>query len=303
MDKDDLIKKWLKDELTDSEKETFSKLDDAELNEYIIDNAHYFKASHFSELDNFNSFSTQYKSTKGLVKKLNWFNPFLKIASVIVIGLGIYLTFFTSTNTYIETLASEKTVMELPDHSKVELNALSSIEFNTKDWKDNRVLKLNGEAYFVVAKGKTFDVKTNSGIVTVVGTQFNVKQRDNYFEVKCFEGVVKVISDTISRKLLAGDTYQILNGKFTEGKTLESLPRWKENISDFDAIPLKEVLLELERQYNIQVSFKNVDSNRLFTGAFVHNNLDNALIAITQPMNMTYELSSSNLVIIHGKKK
>jgi hypothetical protein len=40
----------------------------------------------------------------------------------------------------------------------------------------------------------------------------------------------------------------------------------------------------------------------LFTGEFVHNNLENALIAITQPMNMTYELSSSNLVIIHGKE-
>ncbi|MCF8272720.1 MAG: FecR family protein [Flavobacteriaceae bacterium] len=303
MDKDCLIEKWLKDELTDSEKELFNKLEDAKINEYIIENAHHFKASHFSKLDDFNSFKTHYKSTKAPVKKLNWFSPFLKIASIIVIGLGVYFSFFTNTITHIETLASNKTVIELPDHSKVELNALSSIEFNTKDWEDNRALKLNGEAYFIVAKGKIFDVKTNSGIVTVVGTQFNVKQRNNYFEVTCFEGVVKVTSDTITRKLLAGDTYRILNGKFTEGKTLASEPRWRENMSDFEAIPFKEVLLELERQYNIQVSFKNIDSSRLFTGTFSHNNLENALIAITQPMNMTYELSSPNLVIIHGKKK
>ncbi len=302
MDKDYLIEKWLKDALNDAEKEMFSKLDDAQLNEYIIENAQHFKASHVSKSDDFNTFKTQYKSSKTPVRKLNGFRSLLKIASVVVIGLGIYFAFFSNTSTYVETLAGEKSAIELPDHSKVELNALSSIEFNTRNWDNNRFLKLDGEAYFRVAKGKTFDVKTKSGTVTVVGTQFNVKQRDNYFEVKCFEGIVRVTSDTITRKLLAGDVYQILNGKFTQGKIVASAPKWRENRSEFEAIPIKEVLSELERQYNIQVTFKNINTNRLFTGEFVHNNLENALIAITLPMNMTYELSSSNLVIIHGKE-
>lgn len=302
MDKDSLIEKWLKEELNEAEKEMFNKLDDAQLSKYIVENAQHFKASHFSKSDDFNTFKTQYKSLKTPVKKSNWFNPLLKIASVVVIGLGVYFTFFSNTSTHIETLAGEKSAIELPDHSKVELNALSSIEFNTKNWEENRFLKLEGEAYFVVAKGKTFDVQTESGTVTVVGTQFNVKQRDNYFEVKCFEGIVKVTSDTITRKLLAGDTYQILNGKFTQGKLVASTPKWRENRSEFKAIPIKEVLSELERQYNIQVTFKNINTNRLFTGEFVHDNLENALIAITLPMNITYEMSSSNLVIIHEKE-
>lgn len=302
MDKDSLMEKWLKEALNDAEKEMFSKLDDAKLSEYIIENAQHFKASHVSKSDDFNTFKTRYKSSKKSVKNLNGFSPLLKIASVVVIGLSIYFAFFSNTPTHIETLAGEKSAIELPDHSKVELNALSSIEFNTRNWDDNRFLKLDGEAYFRVAKGKTFDVQTESGIVTVVGTQFNVKQRENYFEVRCFEGIVKVTSDTITRKLLAGDVYQILNGKFTQGKIVASAPKWRENRSEFEAIPIKEVLSELERQYNIQVTFKNINTNRLFTGEFVHNNLENALIAITLPMNMTYELSSSNLVIIHGKE-
>ncbi len=302
MNKEHLIEKWLKDELNDSEKELFSSLDDAELNENIIDNAKHFKASHFYKLKDFNTFKAQYQSLKTPVKKINWLNPLLKIASVILIGLGVYFAFFSNPLTHIETLAGEKSTIVLPDHSKVELNALSSIEYNTKNWDDKRYLELHGEAFFVVSKGKTFDVKTESGTVTVVGTQFNVKQRDNYFEVKCFEGIVKVTSDTITRKLLAGDTYQILNGKFTQGKIAASAPKWIDNWSEFEAMPIKEVFSELERQYNVQVTFRNIDTNRLFTGGFVHNNLENALIAITQPMNITYELSSSNLVIIHGKK-
>ncbi|GAA3653950.1 FecR family protein [Flavivirga jejuensis] len=302
MEKDYLIETWLKGDLTVAEKEAFSKLDDALFNQYIVDTAQHFKASHFSKVNDFKTFNQRYHSEKTFVKKLYWLPPLLKIASVIIIGLGIYFSFFFNTLTHIETLASEKTIIELPDHSKVELNALTRVTFNAENWNKKRELKLEGEAFFKVAKGRVFDVKTHDGIVTVVGTQFNVKQRAHYFEVKCFEGIVKVTSDTIVRVLHAGDVFQVLNGTFSERKTKASTPRWPHNISNFETIPFKEVLMELERQYNIQVIYKGIDANRLFTGGFEHNKLENALISITQPMNMTFELRSSNLVILHEKE-
>ncbi|MDO5969810.1 FecR family protein [Flavivirga aquimarina] len=302
MDEDYLLEKWLKGDLTDAEKEAFSKLDDAQFNQYIIDAAQHFKVSHFSEVDNFETFKQRYNSHKTSVKKLHWVYPLLKIASIVIIGLGIYFAFFFNKLTYIETMASEKTIIELPDHSKVELNALTKVWFNAEDWNEKRALELEGEAFFKVAKGNVFDVITQDGTVTVVGTQFNVKQRDHYFEVKCFEGIVKVTSDTITRQLHAGDVFQILYGKFSETKTRVSSPKWTHNISNFEAIPFKVVLAELERQYNIKVTCKGIDANRLFTGGFVHDELQDALISITQPMNMTFELRASNLVIIHGKE-
>src|SRR5690606_5060703 len=301
MENEILIKKWLNDELDDSEKEAFSKLDDFEINQAIVNNAEYFKASHFSEIDSFNTFKKRYTSHKKPVKKLQWLNPLLKIASVLVIAFGLYFTIFQNNVTQVETLAGEKITVALPDGSQVILNALSSIEYKKK-WDKERSLKLDGEAYFKVAKGKKFDVITESGVVTVVGTQFNVKQRANFFEVKCFEGRVSVVSDTIKRLLLPGQTYRILNQKFSEGTTTAAAPKWAGNMSDFESVPIKEVLAEVERQYNIKITNKNVDVDRLFTGGFVHDNLENALISITQPMNMTYELSSSNQVIIRGKK-
>ena len=100
-----------------------------------------------------------------------------------------------------------------------------------------------------------------------------------------------------------GDAYQILNGEYIERKTTSRAPLWIENKSIFEAIPLKEVLAELERQYNIEITYKNINTKRLFTGGFVHDNLENALIAVTKPMNLTYELSSSNLVILHGENQ
>lgn len=302
MDKDYLIKKWLNNELNEVEKEAFNTLEDAEFNEYIINNAQHFKASNFYKIDDFETFKAKYKASKKPIKKLNWNNPLLKIACVLAISIGVYFYLFSNSITQIQTVAGEKATVTLPDQSKVELNVLSSITYDATNWKNNRSLNLEGEAYFMVSKGKSFDVKTKHGIVTVVGTQFNVKERDTYFEVKCFEGMVKVSSNTITKKLVAGETFQILNGKLTQGKMLKSALKWRKNRSVFEAIPISNVFAELERQYNIKVICKNTDTTRLFTGEFVNNNLENALIAITQPMNITYELSSSNLVIIHGKK-
>lgn len=303
MEKEILIKKWLNNELNDSEKEAFGKFDDFEINQAIVDNAEYFKALNFSEIENFENFKKRYNFQKKPVRKLQWVNPLLKIAGVLVIAFGLYFTLFHNKLTQVETAAGEKITAILPDSSQVLLNALSSIEYNPEKWNEKRALHLEGEAYFKVAKGKKFDVVTESGVVTVVGTQFNVKQRANFFEVKCFEGKVSVLSDTIERMLHPGQTFRISNQKFSEGITTAATPKWAANMSDFEAVPFKEVLAELERQYNIKITNKNVNVDRLFTGGFVHDDLENALISITQPMNMTYELSSSNQVIIRGKNK
>lgn len=299
MIEDDLLKKWLNNELTGAEKEAFSKRDDYAINQKIIDNASHFKASEFSKVDNFETFKNTYKN-RPKVKSLNWMRPLLRIASVVVIAFGIYFTLFNNDLTQEHTLASEKTTISLPDLSEVVLNADSKITYDANSWDSERHLTLKGEAYFKVAKGKTFDVVTERGVVTVVGTEFNVKTRNNYFEVICYEGIVKVTSDTITRQLLAGDTYRILNKTFSEDKTADVAPQWTSNKSRFKAIPIANVIDELERQYNIKVSFKSVDTTRLFTGVFTHNNLENALSAITQPMNLTFEISSSNQVLIHG---
>lgn len=303
MDNHDLIEKWLNNDLTEAETKVFMQMEDYELNKAIIENAKYFKASEISKIEDFNAFKMRYNSQKTSTKKLYNLNTFLKIAAILVVAFGVYFLFFVNNLVQVETLASQKTAIELPDHSQVTLNALSEIEYNKQDWKDNRVVYLDGEAFFKVTKGKTFDVITKNGKITVVGTQFNVKQRDKYFEVNCFEGTVVVSSNGIDKTLNKGDTYQILNGKYIEGQTDMISPEWLSNKSVFEAIPFKEVLAEMERQYNIEITYKNINTNRLFTGGFTHDNLENALISITKPMNLSYELSSSKLVILHGENQ
>ena len=301
MTEEDLIKKWLSNKLTDAEKKAFSKREDYAINQKIIENAKHFKASEVSKVDDFETFKARYQ-VRSSVNRLKSLKHVVRIAAVLVIGLGIYFTMFMNESVVEQrTFLAEKTTINLPDLSEVILNADSEIIYDKDSWYDERQVNLKGEAYFKVAKGKTFDVITNNGVVEVIGTEFNVKARSTYFEVICYEGVVRVKLDTIARQLLAGETFRILNGKFSQDRVEDAFPQWTTNRSSFKSVPLKEAFKELERQYNIKVSFKNIDSKRLFTGGFVHNDIKDALFSITQPMNLTFEMSSSNQVLIHGK--
>ena len=244
-----------------------------------------------------------YHEEKQKTKQINWLKPLLKIASIVIITLGIYFTFFNTNQIVVQTLVSQQVTTELPDQSKVTLNAGSELTYSEKDWKNHRQLHLKGEAYFKVAKGNIFEVKTAQGLVTVVGTEFNVKQRDDYFEVQCFEGIVKVSSGNYSETLLAGDTFRLLNNEFSQDRTTVSQPEWTQNQSRFKAIPLKAVIAELQRQYDIKIIVEQVNEDRLFTGGFEYNNIENALLSVTQPMGLNYKTNETNDVIIYGNKE
>ncbi|WP_378182555.1 FecR family protein [Aquimarina sp. SS2-1] len=299
MDKEYLLKKWLsEEELTEEEMAIFKEMDDYQLHVDMIQDIQQFKASNFSKVDDFKTLEKRLQPKEVSVRKLPGLTPLLRIASVFVIAFGVYFLFFFNSNLHIQTLAIEKTTIELPDSSIVTLNSLSEIRYSEKNWDQNRKINLDGEAFFEVAKGAKFDVVTSTGTVSVLGTKFNVKQREDYFEVKCFEGVVQVKHQKKTKKLIAGDTYRLLKGVITFDKTTLQKPQWTKNISSFKAVPLREVLKELERQYNIKITIDSKESERLFTGGFIHDNLENALTSITEPLDLMYSLKASNQVII-----
>ena len=225
----------------------------------------------------------------------------LRIAAVVLVTIGLYFTIFSNTDKTVKTLAGEQSEIVLPDNSQVVVNAQSMLSYSAKRWKDNRVVDLNGEAYFKVAKGTTFDVNTPSGQVTVMGTQFNVKQRHDYFEVTCYEGSVKVSSNNRVELLKQGDVYRMIAGEYLQIKTTSKAPQWTQAISSFAKVPLAEVLAELERQYGVEVAPNGIDLDRLFTGGFTHQNLDEALTAITQPMGLEYTVESDKRVKVYAQ--
>ena len=309
MKKEDLTYKWLNDELTQDELTNFKALEDYDLNVKIVDNAKNFKTSHFYTTESFDTFKSKLNKVTEVKKetpvfKLNSYKNLYRIAAMLVIGLGLYFTMFNNSLESVQTLASQQTSFELPDESSVVLNAASKAIYSSKRWSKNRQINLEGEAYFKVAKGSKFDVVTQDGIVSVLGTQFTVKSRGSYFEVECYEGIVSVKMKDKEERLTQGKTLKILNGNLTLNTTYISEPEWLKNMSSFNSVPLEEVIKELERQYGIVIkTYDDIDINRMFTGGFVHNNLDDALLSICVPLELAYKKDSTNTILLSRKSE
>jgi len=127
---------------------------------------------------------------------------------------------------------------------------------------------------------------------------FNVKQRGNYFEVICYEGLVGVTHNAKQTTLSPGDSFLIIDGELiaTE-KENRSTPSWLNNESYFKSLPFKEVIAEFERQYNITIDSKSIDIEQLFTGSFAHEDIDLALKSITLPLHLTYSKSNNTITL------
>ena len=179
MNRDELIKKWLDNDLSSEELKAFNALDDAQELNKLSNSMRAFKAPEYDTSEVFTSIKQTIASSQ-IKPSINWTKQLLRIAAIFVIGFSLYY-YTTTLDTNISTTIAEKTSIELPDASLVTINALTDISFNKKQWQSKRTVKLNGEAYFKVAKGAKFDVETPNGIVSVLGTQFNVKYRDNLF--------------------------------------------------------------------------------------------------------------------------
>ncbi|WP_310377654.1 FecR domain-containing protein [Flavobacterium sp.] len=292
------ILKWLNNELTSEEIDDLKQSENSKTLEKI---AHYASQLEAPEVDvqaALDAFYAQNQSKKKSKVRTFDLKPLYKIAAVFVVLLTTaYFLYFNGTTSFETQIAQTKTVL-LPDNSEVILNATSKLSFNERKWSDKRELKLDGEAYFKVQKGQTFSVYSNSGIVKVLGTQFNIKERKNYFEVHCYEGLVSVTIDNKTIKLTQGKTFRVINGIIENVEDYNAKnPSWIENESSFNSIPLDQVIAELERQYNIKIKTEGVNTSKLFTGSFTNTNKEIALQAVTIPLQLSFRIQEKIVIL------
>lgn len=233
--------------------------------------------------------------TKTIRLQHNWL---LRIAAVLVIGIGLFFASVPMQTTSELTENKMQKTFVLPDESEVTLNSASQIEYKKWNWADHRELQLEGEAFFKVTKGQTFDVITRLGKVTVVGTQFNVKARGDRFEVICFEGKVRVATQGQTLLLTPG-----MSAYFESGKALQPTaptaekPGWMNHLISFCNDDLDTVIAEMERQYDVKISKQKVDSNQRFTGNVPADDLEMALYIISKTYNLNYSKAENNITL------
>lgn len=284
------LSKWLNDEMTAEELTEFQADKDFAIFEKIKKYSSELQTPTFDEEKMLSKIVT---SPKKEVKTISLYKHWaLRMAAIFVISIGI---FFGARNfaSYTEYAGNgtQKTFL-LPDNSEIVLNSASEIQYKKWNWDNNRSLNLDGEAFFNVAKGKKFEVNTSHGKVTVLGTQFNVKQRENYFDVSCYEGKVKVNFDTKEYILTKG-----MSVAFRDGKALDiplknnTKPEWLSDEMVFYQESLTSIVAEFERQFNIELELNTTGNGQLFTGTIPAKNSDTAL----QILCTTYHLKPTKV--------
>ncbi|SHI66547.1 FecR family protein [Aquimarina spongiae] len=239
--------------------------------------------------------NTTNKKKKGTVIKLL---PYVAVAASIAIIFGIFL--FGPKDDF-ATQYGETLTVQLPDGSEMILNAKSKASFDKDNWKNTRLVSLEGEAFFKVTKGSKFTVSTKNGEVSVLGTQFNVQSHNALFEVNCYEGKVSVVNKNYTEILTAGKAYRNY-GNTPENWTFTGAePTWLTNTSSFRSIPLKYVFKELEEQYNIQINSSNIDLTTIYTGTFPNNNKEVALRTVFSTLGMDYTISEDGNTVVLEK--
>lgn len=298
----ELLNRWLNGEADEADLLAIRK--DAELLAYIkiSEASSQLQAPEFETEKAYEKLISKRNQPK--VRKLFAYQNVFKYAAAIIITAGIY--FFVQTrSSVIEVAYAQQTEVVLPDDSEVRINAGSKLSYQKNSWNKKRLVKLEGEAYFKVSKGKKFTVSTPIGNVQVVGTQFNVNQRGGLFEVECYEGKVDVTHEHQIVRLTPGKSVKLSpDGIFEISNIIRETPDWTTGISDFEGSSLKEVISELERQYNVKIDVeKGIDLEQKFTGSFNHDNLDLALKTICLPLKLSYLLTSDKKVTLHAQDK
>ena len=171
----------------------------------------------------------------------------------------------------IETPRGGKYEVLLPDGTHVWLNAASALTYNL-DFNHQRKVKLQGEAYFEVAKKKVpFTVQHGMQEIQVLGTHFNVNayQDESYSETTLLEGQIAL------RSLQGKDEKTILmrpNFKVTTDHhsglskqsiaDIESVMAWKNGDFLFEDQELASILRVIARWYDVKVDYNSLPKTR-----------------------------------------
>lgn len=301
---DTFLARWISDDLSQEEIEVFKKSDDYSVFKKINEASQTLEAPHYNKEEQFSKIQSKKPNYQVVTDKSVKFIPnwAYAVAASVVITISIFYTLNISSN--YETAFSQQLAVTLPDNSAVKLNANSQLEFKSFNWKSEREVMLHGEAFFDVEKGKSFKVITKEGAIEVLGTEFNIVSRDNYFQVECHEGKVKVSSYRTNNEtiLLPGDAIRFVNDNPEVWNFDESEPNWLRGESSFVDTPIGQVVIAIENQFGIKFDMTGIDTTKRFTGSFTHKDINLALKTVLIPMDISYSSNSRERIILTDTK-
>lgn len=297
-DIDNLVARWLSGDLSESEKQRFEswmKSYPEEAAEITALEATW-KLTNNLEKPAGDSFESRWeKIADATITRRKSLHLFYKIAASLVVFAvisAIVFLWIRGGQIVIHTENATLKTVALPDSSLVTLNSASSIRYNNRLWFLKRKIELEGEAFFDVRKnGASFTVSTSIADTKVLGTSFNVKERNNKLAVSCVTGRVGVsTNDKISVILEKGNACIVQDGKLTETNfdpAVGSPMAWMKREMFFERSPLREVFEEISRFYDTRVVYSGTSATT-FSGKFENASAEEVLKVVCLSSGLQY---------------
>ena len=234
------------------------------------------------------------------------------LVTVLLAGVFLLSNYFSATTNY-QTAYGETKEITLPDGSTVMLNANSTIQF-ASDWQlaEVREVWLEGEAFFNVRQiplstdGNVrlpFVVHSRNMDVEVLGTTFNVKDRQEYSEVVLNTGKVNVTpqmdQQTAPIAMNPGDrlAYSANEQEWRIQQINPEIPTaWRHQELIFDEMQLKEIAQLLEDVYGYEIEFESEEiKSYAFTGNIKADEIEMLFPMLERSFNLNIQQDSQKV--------
>lgn len=242
------------------------------------------------------------------------FGWWMRIAAALIIGLSAAGYFFLSESAdgYQEMIVADQAMTNadrevvLADGTRVWLNKNSKLAYPSEFDGDQRIVRLEGEAFFDVARdpSKPFIIETASSETQVLGTSFNVRAypQEEAVEVVVATGKVALreagnsdneVRLTPSEKGVFNTRTETLIKRINEDQNFLS---WRNNLLEYDNTDLAMVTRSLERHFNVSVELDEEEVTVCrFTASFSKPKLQDVLDVLSAVMNLNYELDGDQV--------
>lgn len=266
------------------------------------------------KLNNISLFNEPVKEVKKRNKPYKkYLIEFAKVAAVFMIFLigNYFLNNNQESNSQTLTIPSgQRAELLLPDSSIVWVNALSKITYSSDFGKNNRIVELDGEAFFKVKKDPklTFVVKTKEVDITVLGTEFNViaYQGAPITEVSLISGSIEIKGPKIpnGKMTMSANNYIKIDGNNFHAFSIKDYDyfRWKEGLLCFNNEPIENIMKKLELYYDTRIDVQKKSLLKLpYTGKFrAKDGIERVLKVLQLEHTFTYTVNKElNLITIN----
>lgn len=193
----------------------------------------------------------------------------------------------------------------LPDGTRIWLNAASTLRYPPEFTGKERVVELDGECYFEVAKNpsRPFKVTVKDGVqIMVLGTHFNVHAYlDEPIKATLLEGSIQMQTPGDSAILKPGQQGYIKNSGglgITDDVDTEEAIAWKNGLFQFSKADIVTVMRQIEKWYDVEVVFEGKIPEKQFVGKVPRDSDITEVLEILKLSNIKFRIEGKKVIVM-----